>query len=272
MNTLKASVGQNGTNDPDDVRAVQTHLNAWLAKTALALSPLTVSGLADGETQAAILNFQKRVGGMKTPDGRIDPGGTTWRLLSVWGSDRVASLSGADWWHANQARFPNSRSVDDLDAGFQACVRPFLAALKGAGASVSIDTTFRSLQRAYIMRYSWDLAKELIRPSAVPAMDGVDIIWDHGNLVASVRAAKEMAALFGLAFRPSLNTRHNKGLAIDMDIRWSGTMSIRDKAGKTALIGAPNNGAFNTALHRVGASYGLIKLLTDRPHWSDNGH
>ena len=27
----------------------------------------------------------------------------------------------------------------------------------------------------------------------------------------------------------------------------------------------------NTPLHRVGASYGVLKLVGDRPHWSHNG-
>ncbi|MDB5964086.1 MAG: hypothetical protein JWQ72_586 [Polaromonas sp.] len=27
-----------------------------------------------------------------------------------------------------------------------------------------------------------------------------------------------------------------------------------------------------TPLHGVGASYGVFKLVSDPPHWSDNGH
>lgn len=272
MVALSGSVGLGGTNAADDVRTVQEHLNTWLAKTTHASPALATGGVFNPETSSAIVAFQKLAAGLKSPDGRIDPNGKTWRLLSVWGSDASERLSGTDWWHANQARFPNSQEVNDLAPEFSAKVKPFLAALEQAGATVSISSTLRSAQRAYLMHYSWKVAKQIVPPFAVPPQAGVDILWDHGNLVASVKGAKAMVALFGVVFQPSLNSRHIQGRAIDLNIRWSEALSIRDKTGKTVIIGAPNNGALNAALHKVGASYGVIKNVADRPHWSDNGH
>ncbi|HQU42530.1 MAG TPA: hypothetical protein PK867_06940, partial [Pirellulales bacterium] len=90
------------------------------------------------------------------------------------------NLSGAAWWHANQAKYPNSTSVDDLEPTFRAKVKEFLAALDKAGASVKISATRRSKQRAYLMHYSWKIAKGEISASKVPAESGVSIVWDHG--------------------------------------------------------------------------------------------
>ena len=33
-----------------------------------------------------------------------------------------SNLSGKAWWHANQAKYPNSAEVDDLDPGFRSKV------------------------------------------------------------------------------------------------------------------------------------------------------
>jgi hypothetical protein len=58
-----------------------------------------------------------------------------------------------------------------------------------------------------------------------------------------------------------------------MSISWSGTLAIKDANGRTVSIRSePRTGAGNRDLHRVGRSYGAIKLVSDPPHWSDNGH
>jgi hypothetical protein len=38
------------------------------------------------------------------------------------------------------------------------------------------------------------------------------------------------------------------------------------------ITSTPRTGADNADLHAVGKTYGVIKLLADHPHWSDNGH
>jgi hypothetical protein len=186
-------------------------------------------------------------------------------------TDVVVNLSGAAWWRANQARFPNSRSIDDLASPFREDVRSFVDALTAAGATIRLSSTLRNANRAYLMRSCWDIAKGLVEPAALAARDGVDIVWDHGDLAKSKGAAQEVMDLFGLAHRPSLTSLHISGLAIDMDITWAGTLEIRQKDGVTVSIGAPRDGESNAKLHAVGATYGVKKLVSDPPHWSSTG-
>jgi hypothetical protein len=182
-------------------------------------------------------------------------------------------LSGAGWWRANQAKFPNRNTTDYLAEGFRRSVDAFLSALDHARASVKITSTLRDRRRAYLMHYSWEVAHGTINPAKVPAMTGVDIVWDHGDLTASQTAAREMVDLFRMAHVAALQSKHIAGEAIDMSITWEGTIEIcDDAAGEKHSIGAPCSGASNTTLHKVGATYGVHKLITDPPHWSDNGH
>ena len=108
-------------------------------------------------------------------------------------------------------------------------------------------------------------------------MAGVDIQWDHGELKASKAGAKEMVSGFGLAVppksnvAPSLTSNHIAGNAIDMDIVWSGTISIAKKDGKLVKVAYMTNPNVNGRLHTVGASYRVIKHTSDAPHWSYNG-
>jgi len=76
---LSASVGQNGVNRSNDVRLVQRLLNAHLP---IPLAPLVEDGKCGPKTIFAIKTYQQRVLGMNPPDGRVDPGGRTFRSLS----------------------------------------------------------------------------------------------------------------------------------------------------------------------------------------------
>ena len=57
-----------------------------------------------------------------------------------------------------------------------------------------------------------------------------------------------------------------------MTISWAGNLAMRDGQGRLVTITPPRTGDVNAALHRVGASYGVIKLVSDKPHWSTDGH
>lgn len=184
----------------------------------------------------------------------------------------ASNLSGAAWWDANQAKFPNSSDVVDLATPFRENVQAFIAALQAGKATVNVTATRRDKRRAALMQHSWDVAHGALDPKHVPEIKGVDINWDHGNLATSQAAAEEMVEKFGIVFRPALSSLHIFGRAIDMNISWTGTIHVKDKAGKSVSVGAPHNGASNTTLHAIGASYGVKKLLADKPHWSDNGH
>src|SRR5262245_25718788 len=128
------------------------------------------------------------------------------------------TLSGAKWWHANQAKYPNSRKVEDLADGFRENVQAFLDALKAAGANVTISSTRRSKERAYLMHWSWKLLRGEVVAKDIPAQAGVTIKWDHGDETKSRKAAQEMVDLFQIAYQPSLTSRHIEGKAIDMTI------------------------------------------------------
>jgi hypothetical protein len=108
--------------------------------------------------------------------------------------------------------------------------------------------------------------------SAVPPEPGCTIIWDHGNEQQSRDAAREMRDLFNIAYRPSLNSRHIEGKAIDMTISWSGDLVMRDAQGNLVNVPPPRSGDINARLRQVGAGYDVIKLLSDKPHWSTDGH
>jgi hypothetical protein len=268
MANISASVGSGGVNRSADVLIVKRLLNQYLA--ANDEPPLAADGKVDVDTILTIQSYQLEVVGLANPDGKIDPGGKTWLALDS-GQGLKPQLSGAAWWHANEAKYPNSASVADLAKPFGDDVAKFIKAMKDAGASVTVSSTRRNATRAKLMHYCWKVAKGLIAPRDVPAIPGCAIRWDHGDLAKSKRGAQEMVDLFAIAFLPSLTSLHIDGRAIDMTIGWNGTLAIKDAAGKTQQLGAPRSGETNTDLHKVGAGYKVIKLLSDPPHWSDNG-
>jgi hypothetical protein len=57
-----------------------------------------------------------------------------------------------------------------------------------------------------------------------------------------------------------------------MTISWNGTLNIRDFNGQMhSITGGPRDGS-NPELIKVGATFGVMKLVSDPPHWSDDGH
>lgn len=182
-------------------------------------------------------------------------------------------LSGKDWVN----KFPTSKSVADLDPTFGANVSKFLAALAAAGASVAINATYRPRERAYLMHYAFRIARQGLSPLEVPALAGVEIEWAHKSasgkldLTASRNAAEEMVDAYGIAFKPALRSQHTQRLAIDMTISWAGDLKIADAKGKLVTVGSPRTGQ-NSTLVNVGATYKVIKLISDPPHWSADGH
>lgn len=81
-----------------------------------------------------------------------------------------------------------------------------------------------------------------------------------------------MKTRYALVHIAALNTRHYLHVAIDMTITWAGALHIRDAENVEHVItSTPRTGSGNTQLHAVGRTYGVIKLVSDPPHWSDNG-
>ncbi len=155
---------------------------------------------------------------------------------------------------------------------FAAKVTAFLDALHKAGALVTISATYRPPERAWLMHYAYEIAHKKIAPGAVPVHDGIDINWLHltngkPDLAASILAAKQMVAAYGIRHEPVLISRHTEGRAIDMTIDWKGKLKITDAGGVVHTCATQED------LWPVGESYGVMKLKQgDPPHWSDDGH
>lgn len=191
----------------------------------------------------------------------------------------TAFLSGRGW----AAHFPVSVTTSDLAAPFRGNVERFIEALDRAGATVVISSTFRTRERGYLMHWAWRIVNEHVDPANVPSLNGVNISWMHpGRTVqeahqSSIAAARQMLVEFDivrLGVPPALMSRHMVGFAIDMTIRWNGSLSIVDAAGNAVVIDSIPRTGLNHQLHRVGASYGVIKFNRrgrDDPHWSDTG-
>lgn len=81
MAILSGSVGSRARNRATDVLKVQKLLNEWFDNLSMT-EALIEDGLAGRKTMLAIVEFQGRVVGMAEPDGRIDPGGLTWKTLT----------------------------------------------------------------------------------------------------------------------------------------------------------------------------------------------
>jgi hypothetical protein len=270
MPDIMNSVGNGGINNGADVQIVQRLLNTFAARFSAPISAVRLEedGRIGGFTIAAIRKFQTVTFGIDSPNGRVDPGG---RTITALNAKAPRTLSGAKWWHANQAQFANSVQVADLHPDFRDKAARFINALRIAGAQVTVGSTRRNPARAYLMHYCWRLARGEISPGAVPYSPACAIGWDHDNDALSRKAAAEMETLFALKFEPSLTSRHIEGKAVDMQVRWSGNITVKNAAGNRIVLGAPANGADNRTLHDVGASYGVFKLLSDPPHWSSDG-
>ena len=180
----------------------------------------------------------------------------------------MPTLSGAGW----VSRFPTSSSTNDLAMAFRTGVNNFVAALRAAHATVSISATLRPPERAFLMHFSYRIARENMDPATVPTMAGVDIEWVHRdakravNLAASRAAASAMVNGYQIVFRPALNSNHTRGLAIDMSINHYANKNINNASGVAVMVRTAAN------LHALGATYGVHKLASDPPHWSSDGH
>lgn len=84
--TLRASVGEGGFNDPDDVRLVQRLLKGR------GFDVGDLNGIFEARLRTAIITFQS--GFIKKPDGRIDPGGRSWRRLTTDPAAQPAPAAG----------------------------------------------------------------------------------------------------------------------------------------------------------------------------------
>lgn len=183
------------------------------------------------------------------------------------------ALSGPQW----AQRFPGSKSTRDLSGTFRHAVEDFIQAMTDAGIKVTVEATYRPIKRSYLMHWAWRIVNDRVDADSVPAIDGLDIEWQHRMPAESLHAAKGMVDAFAmrrLRTRPALRSQHNLGLAIDMSLTWRGTVSVKDANGKTVQINTTPRTGMNRQLIEIGATYGVKKYAgsgRDAPHWSNNG-
>lgn len=196
-----------------------------------------------------------------------------------------SKLSAASWTDL----YPGSKSTATLSSilGFRQNTDRFIAALRNAGVTnIDIQATYRPPQRAYLMYYSWRIAKGLVDPRNVPSGTGIGICWVHKNangtvnLAASRAAAQQMVNAYGTITQPALASNHITGNAIDMIFSWTGTLNIKNASGATVSITTTPKTHMNPKLWEVSASYKVIKYgaypggrpSDDAVHWSTDGH
>lgn len=161
--------------------------------------------------------------------------------------------------------FPTSCSMEDLVSPFRENCKAFVAALIGAGAIVHISDTLRPKQRVWLMRQAWLIAKGEVAPENVPACDGINIQWGLATPEESIAAAQAMVSTYQIVHEPVLGSRHEDGLAIDMTITFP-ECGYLDLRGGRIFESQPQQ------LYAAGRAYGVIKLVSDKPHWSNDGH
>ncbi len=182
-------------------------------------------------------------------------------------------LSGRAW----VAKFPGTKDLKDLEKDFKVLFTKFVTALEASGATKSVTSVLRPKERAYLMHWSWRIAKQAFDAATVPAMAGVDIEWNHGTAQPSRTGSQEMVDGYGtndLEVAPSLTSRHTTGQAVDMAVSWAGTLKIKDASGKEHSITSTPRDHTNVDLIAVAKTFGVVHFQPvdkDRLHWSNDG-
>lgn len=171
-------------------------------------------------------------------------------------------LSGVIWVN----RFLGSAEISELEQAFQQQVTSFFAAISAAGGNTRVSATYRPPERAYLMHYCSKLSRGEIEAEDIPARDGVNINWVHPTKAQSKAAATAMANSYGIVYPPALTSNHTQRTAIDVTITNIVGKNIRDAGGNNVRINALSD------LNAVGATFGVLKLVSDPPHWSNDGH
>jgi putative peptidoglycan binding protein len=109
---ISGSVGQDGANDPEDVKAVQRLLgDLQIAEGAI---PVDVDGAVGTATIDAILDFQQRQADLPA-DGTIDPDGSTFIRLDEVCADLYAAIAQVQASSVLAAPAPDGASQDLID-------------------------------------------------------------------------------------------------------------------------------------------------------------
>lgn len=146
MKGILASVGKAAKNIRKDVVLVQELLNNKIQLLAGA-KKLRVDGLCGNKTISLILRYQEEVLGMKKPDGRVDPGGRTFKSLyshhRVPPGKHVPEVT-RDYWKGDSSRWSQEKKLQSLNTAFRTKLKAVLEELDKAGYKPKIFYGWRS--------------------------------------------------------------------------------------------------------------------------------
>lgn len=108
MDKISSSVGRDGTNSKADVIIVQNLLNH--SRIPGIKDQLKVDGLIGQQSISRIEAFQREIVLMRSPDGRIDPGGRTFTKLS----ETAANTMPADTFEPSTRAIELLKSIESL--------------------------------------------------------------------------------------------------------------------------------------------------------------
>jgi hypothetical protein len=201
-------------------------------------------------------------------------------------------LSGAHWKKIADDNWGGATpNIAELESSFGSDLTKFLDMLAANNITYSLASGYRPPERSYLFHYCVKVAKGKIAPKDVPAMAGVDIVWDHGNAAASKAGAQALADAFGLVGVAAHPSNHNAGTAVDMKLDFSGNKSNKltyNIGGKTitrtiktsdearvgvSAKGKSISGIGSRELSKAGADFGVKRAVdSDIVHWSRTGN
>jgi hypothetical protein len=201
-------------------------------------------------------------------------------------------LSGAHWKKIADDNWGGATpNIAELESSFGSDLTKFLDMLAANNITYSLTSGYRPPQRSYLFHYCVKVAKGKIAPKDVPAMVGVDIVWDHGNAAASKAGAQALADAFGLVGVAAHPSNHNAGTAVDMKLDFSAnagnkltyviggkTITRTIKTSDEARVGVSAKGKSisgigSRELSKAGADFGVKRAVdSDIVHWSRTGN
>ena len=182
-------------------------------------------------------------------------------------------LSGKIW----ISRFKGSKEISDLEPTFRFNIENFINALDAARITKDIISTYRPLERSYLMHWCCEI-KNGKDAKTIPNMSEVNIEWWHGDQTSSVDAAQEMFDGFEIDPKnvncPAEHSKHNTREAIDMKLTWNGDITIKNASGQDVKITTVPRDNTNLDLIKIAKTYSVyhyVPITDDKKHWSSDG-
>ena len=220
--SIRKSVGRGGSNLPSDVQAVQRLLLArGFARVGDA------DGICGKNTLAAIVDFQS--GFLRRPDGRIDPGGTSWKHLSGTYSGVAPQPPVVQPPAASLTRTVHRPAASTINIGLQSVSNSLMFQLIGDPRSGNYNTT---CQPPTLPRVRRNTVLDSVGPfrvaGLVPAVLSlkavlIDIKAEQPQVYRALGTAGMLCCRWVRGSRTSVSN-HSWGTAIDLTL--NGTLDV----------------------------------------------